>query len=223
MTAAAQSTKVVDLHANLAELERRKVARPLDFARMFGWQKIVAALCGGSTQDWDSEWGPAPSVIPREVYAICPNQVGKTTLEGWLAASHALGRLERWKQPGTIWLGMPSFDEACEVQRPAVAEWLGDGDYRYQRDRQKWRGRSIAVMQDGIETRAGWAIVSKAYKQGEIGWTGDRIQGAILDEPGFEELLPEIKQRLMRHEGYVLGTMTPIHGTSSSLHGALCL
>ena len=63
----APDPQLTDLHSNLAELERRKVARPLDFARMFGWQKIVAALCGGSTRDWDSEWGPEPSVMPREV------------------------------------------------------------------------------------------------------------------------------------------------------------
>ena len=87
---------------DLAELERRKEERPLDFGVLFGWQEIVAALCGGKLSDWKSEWGPSPSVMPREVYPICPNQVGKTTLEGWLAASHVTGRLARWREPGTL-------------------------------------------------------------------------------------------------------------------------
>ena len=62
MTTAA---KLETLNANLAELERRRGARPLDFAKRLPWQQVAWSLLGGAP--WRPEWGEPPTRAPHLV------------------------------------------------------------------------------------------------------------------------------------------------------------
>ena len=74
ITAAVEDTGLQQLGANLRELQRRQIARPLDFARRFEWQELAWTLLGGG--DWKSEWGPAPQSLLAAVLIRCSREEG---------------------------------------------------------------------------------------------------------------------------------------------------
>lgn len=200
----------------VADVRRRKAARPLSFAKRLPWQQVAWSLLGGAP--WRSEWGPAPSCEPSLICVPCSNRVGKSTYLGMVLAAAITGRLPRFARPGEVWGGMPTLSDSVAVQRPKIEEWLGTGDAA------RWNPiRANSATTSSCRTPS-HVLRLKAYEQADStnksggAWESGKCQLIALDEPPPDHVVSAARTRLIDEDGVLLAAFTPLKGTGSALY-----
>lgn len=147
----------------------------------------------------------------RHSWLFWGNQVGKTTFGAVVTGAAALGRIaELWAPPIVAWASALTWELWENVLLPELLTWLPpwrvlDAPEPYKKSTK----RTIFVRADnGSISR----ITGKAAEQGRKKYQAARVHLAWLDEEHPEEIIDEMRPRLLRFGGITLNTMTPLLG-----------
>ena len=146
------------------------------------------------------------------------NQVGKTTLGAVECDSIALGRhpIQRHEPPVTIWASALTWELWEHILLPELLTWLPpDRVLSAPPPKRQSTNRTILVRADnGAVSR----IVGKSAEQGAQRYQSARIHHFWPDEEHPQSIYDEIQPRLLRHNGTLTCTMTPLLGLTWVYH-----
>lgn len=210
----------------VAELERRRKAWPLAYARY--WHNDPPR-----TSQRDALL-PIMEEGVQLLAVLGGNRAGKSKLlADWLVAN-ALGRdfciqdktvgavypVKRWMAlngypermiglgPAPVWVGSPTFAAACEQIRPHIARAMPIGT--------KFTSWEDKASQAEAKAPNGGMVISKAYRQYDMDdqtWEGSAIRALGLDEqPNKKQNMEAGFSRLVDYGGCAMSALTHLRG-----------
>lgn len=203
--------RLEELHAGLKELERRQLYDRLASYAPYEKQKIFHAAGQGF----------------GERAIIAANQVGKTMAAAAEAAMHATGRYphwwegRRWTRPTTGIAG----SEDGKLQREGQVRLLmgavgarGTGMIPEDAIVHAPAARGVPDSYDNVQVRhasGGISLIKfKTYDQGREAWQADTVDWVWMDEEPPMAVYSEALQRLVKLNGLMFCTFTPLKGVS---------
>lgn len=230
-------------------LEKTAARRKLYTFRPFGhpdtlcpdgemWKEMHATKgwCEWSNKPWQWDFLAAENGNPERA-ALCANGVGKTWLGGYGTAMHLTGEYPSWwpgrrfNHPVLAWVGSITNETQREYTQAALlgndlGESLGTGLIPYEKiiGKVKTRQAGIADVADVcyVRHKAGGVskVIFKTYEQGWRKWQGGAPHIVWLDEePDDMRIYTECQTRVLRTNGMVYATLTPLLGqTDLILH-----
>ena len=140
------------------------------------------------------------------------NQVGKTTLGAVDLVLLCLGRhpVQKWKPPVHCWASALTWELWQNILLPELLTWIPpDRLIDAPPPNAQSTKRDIIIRADnGTESR----ITGKAAEQGASRYQSARIHRFWGDEEHPQDVMDEVKARLLRNSGDTINTMTPLKG-----------
>lgn len=224
-----QAERVDPIHGALEEMER-------DLAQVDPLKRLFDPTFTAVTWEYEGSQLDSP-MLPGKLHAkqiealmwqgrfkwlFWGNQVGKTTLGAIEVVLYALGRHpeqlagRRPMPPVTWWASALTWELWQDILLPELLTWIpADRLVRAPKPYQQSTNRTIVVRADNGKLSR---ITGKAAEQGPARYQSKRLHGAWLDEEHPEAVFNELQPRLLRFNGVLINTMTPLKGLTWVYH-----